>query len=291
MKYIVGVDIGATKINFVLTKGRRVLKVKKILTPKTKKKLIEAVKETIKQFSESGSSRKICGVGIGIPGPLNEKGDLILNPPNLRCLWNCPLAKIIEKDLGIKTRMDNDANCFILAEALLGAGRGAKMVFGVTLGTGVGGGLVVDGRLQRGAFGSAGEVGHMTIKFDGKQCTCGARGCFEEYASERFILREAKVFPRELGRLAEKGNKESLKIFEEYGRLLGIGLANVVNLLDPEVIVIGGGIIRNYKFFSRTAQLEMKKRVFSPLSRKYVKIKRAKLGDLAGAIGAALIIK
>lgn len=267
----IGIDIGGTKINFVLLQKKKIVKFWKILTPKNKGALLETLKNNIPQGVKK--------IGIGVPGPLNKKGDLILNPPNLKFLWNCPLAKILEKETGVKTRMDNDVNCFTLGEALLGSGRGAKIVFGITLGTGVGGGLVIDNKIYRGFFGSAGEVGHITIRFDGPKCACGALGCLEEYCSERFFFSKGVV---------PKGLKDRA-IFNEYGRYLGAGLANVVNLIDPEIIVIGGGISNAYRFFIKETEKEMRKRIISPISQKYVKIKKASFGDLSGAVGAALL--
>lgn len=256
--YKVGIDVGGTKINFVLVRDSRVVKTQKIATPKNKEELIRIIGEWVEK-----SSRPIRGIGIGVPGPLNANKDLILNPPNLRILRNCPLAKIVAKKTGIKSRMENDANCFTLAEALLGAGKGAKIVFGITLGTGVGGGIVINKKIYQGAFGSAGEVGHMTIKFDGLKCGCGNYGCLEAYCSKN--------------------------VHGDYGRMLGVGLASVINLLDPEVIVVGGGISNEYECFINEVKKEIKERAISPLSQKYVKIKKAALGEIAGAIGAALM--
>ena len=184
--------------------------------------------------------------------------------------------------------MENDVNCFTLGEALVGAGKGAETVLGITLGTGVGGGIVIDGRIYRGAFGAAGELGHMTIKFDGPRCSCSSFGCLEEYCSERFFLKKGGL-PQKFYDDAEKGDKKALKIYNEYGKYLGIGLANVINLLDPEVIVIGGGIANAYKLFVKEMEKEIRKRVISPVSKKYVKIKKAALNGLGGAVGAALL--
>lgn len=275
-----GIDIGGTKINFILLEGKRIIKSWKILTPKNRKVLIRALKQNTPQ-----GVRKI---GIGVPGPLNKKGDLVLNPPNLKALRNCPLAKIVEKETGVKTRMENDANCFAFGEALIGAGRGAETVFGITLGTGVGGGIVIGKKLYRGAFGAAGEVGHTTIKFDGPRCSCRALGCLEEYCSERFFLKKGGS-PKEFFGQAEKGVKKAIEIYREYGRFLGVGLANVINLFNPEVIVIGGGIANAYKFFANEMKKEIGKRVISPVSKKNVRMKKAVFGDFGGAVGAALL--
>lgn len=289
--YVIGVDIGATKISFVLLKGAEVLKKKKIVTPKTKKEIIKELGDNIKYFSLKIRKKEISGVGIGVPGPLDIQRGLILNPPNLTLLENCPLTKIVEKKFRIKIRMDNDVNCFTLAEAVLGAGKGAKIVFGLTLGTGVGGGIVIDKKIYRGAFGGAGEAGHMTINLAGSKCTCGNYGCLEEYCSERFIKRRTGLTPQELEKKARRGDKQARKVFGELGKFLGVGLVNIVNLLSPEVIVVGGGISKAGNLILESARETIKSQILSPLVKKNVKIKKAKLGEFGGAIGAALLVK
>lgn len=289
MNYAIGVDIGATKTNFVLLKNLRIVRTQKIATPKSKKKLIEAIDEKIKELISGLNKSEISGIGMGVTGPLNKEKDLMLNPPNQKFLKGCPLARIIGQDLKIKTIMNNDVACFALAEATMGAGKGQKIVLGVTLGTGLGGGIIINGQLYRGFFGSAGEVGHMVIKFDGPRCHCSSFGCFEEYGSERFF-KKRKASPKELAAAARKGDKKALKIFSQYGRYLGIGLSNAINVLDPAVIVLGGGIANTYLLFIKELKREIQKRVISPLAKRGVKIEKAKLGDLAGAIGAALFL-
>jgi len=296
MKYSIGVDIGKTKIIFVLLKNWRTIKRQKVFTPRNKKEIIKIVEENIKKLITDIPKSQILGIGIGVPGPLNKKGDLVLNPPNLKSLQNCPLAKIIERDLSLKTRMENDVNCFALAEAVMGAGKNCKIVLGITLGSGIGGGLVFrisnnKFKIYRGAFGGAGEVGHMVIKFDGSKCSCGNLGCFEEYASQEFIARKSKLSPLELEKRAKKGEKRARMIYEEFGENLGIGLANLINILDPEIIVIGGSFSKVGALILNPAKKEVKKRVLSPQSKKFVKIKVAKLGEFAGGIGAALLLK
>jgi len=275
----IGIDIGASKIGFVLLENSQVIKTtKKIATPSSKEKLLALLKENINQMISGLAKPKVQGIGIGVPGPLNNKGDLILNPPNLKYLSQCPLAKIIEKELKLKTTMENDSNCFTLAEALLGAGQGFKTVFGITLGSGVGGGIVIGGKIYQGSFSSTSEVGHMIINFDGPACSCGSHGCLEEYCSKRFFLKH--------GTTPQKANKS---LYQEYGKYLGIGLANIINLLDPEVIVVGGGISKSLSLFLKQARQEALRLTLSPISRKCVKIKKAKLGEFSGAIGAGLL--
>lgn len=292
MEYAIGVDIGNTKISFVLSEGGRLVSSQIILTPKNKKEVVKIIKENIHKFKKEIGKQKIEGVGIGIAGPLNKERTLILNPPNLRILANFPLAKIVEKESGIKTIMENDVKCFTLAEAIMGAGKGYDSVLGLTLGSGIGGGFVFKDtggkiRIYKGIFGGAGEVGHMTIKMDGEKCSCGNLGCFENYASEKFF----DIPPLEMEKRAKKGEQYAKTVYQEFGRNLGVGLANLINILDPEIVVIGGGIAKAWPLFLNAAKSEIKKRVLSIESKKSVKIKISKLGDLAGAIGAALLLE
>ncbi|PIS17234.1 MAG: hypothetical protein COT59_01775 [Candidatus Nealsonbacteria bacterium CG09_land_8_20_14_0_10_42_14] len=277
--YKIGVDIGGTKINFVLLKNSKIVRTGRIATPKSKAKLIEVLVKNIERLISNLPKSKISGIGLGVPSPLDLKGDLILNPVNIRCLRNVRLAKIIQKKVKIKTVMANDADCFALAETLWGAGKGARTVFGMTLGSGVGGGIVMAGKIYRGTFGSAGEAGHMMIDSDGS---------LEDYCSAKFFLKQG-FSPQELSEMAKRGDKKAQKIYREYGRYLGIGLSNIVNILDPQVFILGGGIANSFPLFIEQAKKEVDKRAISPLSRKYVKIRKAKLGELAGAIGAALL--
>ncbi len=287
--YKIGIDIGATNIVFALVENLKVLKTQKISCPRSKKEIINVIKKNIKELQANLGVSKIFGIGIGVPGPLSKDRDKILNPPNLKVLKNCSLSKIFEKDLKISTKMENDANCFALAEERIGAGKGAKIVLGITLGSGIGSGIIINGKIFQGAFGSAGEIGHMSIKFDGKKCSCGSNGCFEQYASQKYIKTLSKISPQELVLLAKKGDKKAQKIWKDFGKNLGIGLANIINILDPEIVVIGGGLSNSWDLILEPAKKEIKKCVLSPLSKKNVKIKKAKLGGMAGAIGAALL--
>ncbi len=286
MKYFVGIDVGATKIIFLLLANNKIVKKKKIPTPKTKADFLAVVKENL-----ALETKKISGVGIGIPAQLDLKRKLILSSPNLTYLNNCPLTQLVKGFLSekIPVAMDNDANCFALAEACLGAGQAVNVVCGITLGSGIGAGIVLGREIYHGAHGSGGEVGHMSIKFDGYKCSCGSFGCFEEYASEKFFKRR-RISSKELEIKARAGDKKALQLFIDYGRYLGIGLANIVNVLDPEIIVLGGGTSKTSKFFMKSTQEECARRVISPLAKKYVRIKKAKLGEFSGAVGAALLL-
>lgn len=277
INYSIGIDIGASNTRFVLLKNLGILAFRKISTPKTKKEIIKALEKNIREIAIKPGFAKIFGIGIGIPGPLSKKRDLIFNPPNLTCLKNCPLPEIITKDLKIKTKIENDANCFALAEAGIGAGKAAEIALGITLGSGLGGGLVIKEKIYQGAFGNAGEAGHMIIK---------SNLTFEDLCSAKFFKPKSA---RKIAERAKAGDKKALKIWQDFGRNLGIGLANIINILDPEVIVIGGGISQSHKFFMKSAKQEIQKRVLSPVSKKNVKIRITKFKGFAGAIGAALL--
>ena len=266
--------------------NNKIIKKKKIPTPRTKADFLAAVKENL-----NSETKKISGVGIGIPAQLNLERKLILNSPNLAYLNDCPLTQVVKGFLPRKTpvAMDNDANCFALAEACLGAGQAVKVVCGITLGSGIGAGIILNRRIHHGAHGSGGEVGHMSIKFDGHKCSCGNSGCFEEYASEKFFKRK-NISSKEMETKAKAGDKKALQLFSDYSRYLGVGLANIVNILDPEIIVLGGGISKANRFFMKSAQEECVRRVISPLAKKYVRIRKAKLGEFSGAVGAALLL-
>ena len=177
----------------------------------------------------------------------------------------------------------------------MGSGKNAKIILGITLGTGLGGGLIekIGNKISvyRGAFNSAGEFGHMTIKFDGPKCSCGNYGCLEEYVSKRFIIRESGYPEDKIIEKSRKKDKKIVKVYQKLGKNLGIGLANLINILDPEVIIIGGGISKSASLFLKEAKKEFKRRTYSPSSKKLVKIKLSKLGEFSGAIGAALLFK
>ena len=297
MKYSIGVDIGATKISFVLLKEFFIIARRKIKTPSRKKEIIKAVEENIKGLISNISKSEISGIGLGVAGPFNKKSDTILNSPNLKMLSNLKLAKIIEKDMGIRAKTENDARCFALAEAMMGAGKGKEIVLGLTIGSGIGGGLIFSKtrsknhkfKIYKGAFGGACEIGHMVFDLKGPECSCKSNGCFENYASEKFIRRKSKISSIGLEEKAKQGDKKAKKIYEEFGRNLGAGLASLVNILDPELIVIGGGFAKSGALILEPAKKEMKNRILSTNSRKSVKIEITKLGEFAGAIGAALL--
>jgi len=264
MGYAIGLDIGGTHVEGVAVNERlEIVKRMKIPLPKNKTKKI--VTEKLFECVESLSREKgMKAIGIGVPGLI--KNSVVFRSPNLTFLDGMDFRGLFKK---YKARIvaDNDVNCMAFGEAVK---RKARNMVVLTLGTGIGGGIVIYGRVYRGSS-FAGEVGHMTIKFDGHRCTCGNTGCFEEYAGARGVRRLSSellgksIEPKDVYELAKSGNKKALQVWSEYGRMLGVGLANLVDALDPEVIVLGGGIARAHKFFEGSMKNEMKKRMMLPL--------------------------
>jgi len=297
-----GIDIGGTNIKGVLLLGNKIVKRIKIPTKsKTNKKIILAqiykcIEKLLHKSQNVGRvTSHINGIGVGIAGPVDFENQKILNPPNVTGLKGIDLKREIEEKFKIKTFIDNDVHCLTLAETLLGAGKGKKMVVGLGLGTGVGGGIVIDGKVVYGKSGTAGEMGHMTINKYGRKCACGQRGCLEAYINEKGIRKTAfEIFGKRIDtitlyNMARKGNKKAIEVWQETGKYLGLGLANIVDSLNPDIIIIGGGIANAGELILNSAKKEMRKNILSPLARKTSVIK-AKLGEFAGAVGAGLII-
>jgi len=278
-----GIDIGGTNIvaGLVNAKGR----ILKRTTFKAGKDILNTLFRAISDVK----TRKIRGIGIGTPGPINlEKGSVgkMLNLP----LKNLALRSMINKRFGLRTEIDNDANCFVLGEAVYGAGKGCKNVVGLTLGTGVGGGIVINQRIYHGRN-NAGELGHTTINFDGPKAKCGNHGCLETYLGKKGVMKLARGLkakePLDVYRLALKGNKQALKVWKEYGTMLGIGIANMINSLDPDIFVVGGNVSKAWRFFSKSMMSEVKKRtLFEPCP-----VVKSKLGENAAVLGAAALVR
>lgn len=293
MTYIIGVDLGGTKINTVLmNKEANVIRRIKLSTPKNKSVTIKKIIDSVNFVSYSINKKKILGVGVGVPGILNKERSKILRLPNLPSWKNVNLKKILEKKLKFKILMENDANCMALGEFLFGYGKNKKIkhLVCVTLGTGIGGGIIINKEIYNGE-GNAAEIGHTTIESKGFKCSCGNYGCLSEYVAVRGLHRIAKKLKIKednvikIQELAKRGNKKAKKVYEIAGNYLGIGLSNIVKILDPEVIVIGGGISNSGNILLKPAYKEMQKRTFF----RTCKIARVKLGDNSGAIGAAAL--
>ncbi len=263
-KYIIGIDIGGSKIIAAVIIGGKVFHKIKIMMSKNKKEFFNQLHLITEQLIKKAGGRKnIRGIGCGIGGVLDLEKGIILSWSNINFLDGLNIKNWLKKEFNYEVVIDNDAKCFTRGEYLFGAGKGYKNIVGMTLGTGVGGGIIIGGKMVYGANGSAGEIGHMIIN-NGKD------------------LEEATV--KQMRKL--KFSKMAAKKFEKN---LGIGFANMINILDPEAIIIGGGIVVASEFFLPRAKEIMKKFIISPKSRKNVKITIGQLGENAGAIGAAAL--
>ncbi len=247
----------------------------------------------------------IRAASVLVPGTVDIFGQTIIQAPNLPSLDGFHLTAELNKQLGWTVLIENDANAAAVGEMWLGAARGAKSIICVTLGTGVGGGIILDGKLWRGVDGSAGEIGHTTVDpFGGVRCKCGNIGCLEQFASATGIVRMAReelanhpdsiltadqLSAERIYEAGMRGDKLALKVLEKMGMYLGTGLANLVNLLNPEIIVIGGGVANGWQLFEKSMRAEVERRAF-PVPAGRVKIVPAKCGDDAGLLGAAHLV-
>ena len=312
--YYIGIDLGGTlaKVGIVNERGRVLAKTSLRTLAYRKKDLInEIIVSIIKLVSSRRIKRnEIGGIGVGLPGLIDSKRGIVRYLVNISGWKNVHFKKIFEQKLNIKTYIDNDVNVMTLGELYHGAGRGVKNMVCITLGTGVGGGIVINGKLYRGKDLVAGEIGHIPINEDGPKCNCGGTACIESYAGNRYLMNklknDLKKNPSVLKKLyrvkhmspplalvdkaARMGDKFSIRFWEEVGLKLGTMLTGVVNLLNPEKIVIGGGVANAVRFIMVPIKKTINKRAMK-IQRKRVKIVRAGLGKDAGMIGAAVLAK
>lgn len=240
---------------------------------------------------------------VVVPGTIDLLNQNVIQAQNIRSLDQFPLRAALEAELGWQVFLENDANAAAIGEMWQGAGRGFKTIVCLTLGTGVGGGLILDGKLWRGADGAAGDIGHATVDpLGGVPCKCGNEGCLEVYASATAIKRmtnqarsrypQSSLFAREdfsardVYEAGVDGDQLAIEVFEQVGTYLGIALANLVNILNPELIIIGGGVANGWRLFEKNMREEITKRAF-PVPAGRVQIVAAECGDDAGLLGAA----
>jgi glucokinase len=229
---------------------------------------------------------KTVAIGVGTPGPADAAGRIARVAINLAGWRDIPLADWLEAKTGKPTVLANDANCAGMGEYWLGAGRRFQHLILLTLGTGVGGAVILDGNLFTGHEGSAGELGLITLNPEGPECNSGNNGSLEQYTSVRAIRRRTGLEPDELGAKARAGDPDALAFWQAYGRDLGAGLASLVYVLTPQAIIIGGGVSASAEFFFPAIWQELERRVL-PSSRSGLQLLKAELGNQAGIVGAA----
>ena len=283
---VIGLDLGGTaiKLGQFLADGTCINSLT-VATPQpaTPEAVVKSMVEAIAQLTPTGNC---LALGVGTPGPADKSGRIAKVAINLSGWQDVPLADWLEAQTGLPTTVANDANCAGLGEAWLGAGKDYQNQIMMTLGTGVGGAIILNGQLFTGHLGAAAELGLITLNFDGPVCNSGNNGSLEQYGSIQAIRRMTGKEPAELGELAERGDKPTLEFWESYGCLLGAGLASLIYVLTPEAIVIGGGISGSTKFFFPATLEEIERRVLLS-SRENLQLLTAKLGNQAGMVGAA----
>jgi len=301
-KFILGIDLGATIVKIgLLDKDYRIKKKKRFFTQdfKDRESLIQRIIEEIKQILKENriDVKDIIGVGLGLPGPVDFKKGKVFYFPNIKGFKNVPLGRIVQRKTGIKTYVDNDTNLAGLAENRFGKGRGFRDAVFLTLGTGVGGAVFVEGKIYRGKNFTAGEIGHIPINEEGPICNCGGKACLERYIGNRYILAKAKkIFKKRdltlevLSQMAKRKNKKALFIWKDVGRKLGIALTGIVNFFNPECIIIGGGLAQAGEVLFSEVRRTINARAMRP-SLKGLKILRARLGVDAGILGAAILAR
>jgi glucokinase len=309
-----GIDLGGTKINTALVDiaGRIVSQdYRETRAAEGPTVVIERMAEAALQVVVRAGveSTQVRAVGVGSPGPIDVHAGVVESPPNLPGWTRVPLGQRIADALELPAFLENDANAAALGEHRFGAGRSTRHMVYVTASTGIGGGFIIDGKLYRGATGSAAEIGHTIILPQGPQCTCGRRGCLEALASGTAIAREgaelvsrgistlivdlaggdpARVGARVVAQAAAEGDTEAQRIIDEAMTYLGLGMANLVNLLNPEVLVIGGGLTNMGEMLFGPVRRIMRQYAF-PTAADAVRIVPAELGDDAGVVGAAAV--
>ncbi|MDJ0690635.1 MAG: ROK family protein [Xenococcaceae cyanobacterium MO_188.B32] len=283
---VIGIDLGGTAI-----KLGRFLKdgtcLESLSVPTPQPSLPEAVVQAIAlNVNKLKENNNCIAIGIGSPGPADSTGRIAKIAINLIGWDNVPLADRLEAKTELPTIVANDANCAGIGEAWLGAGRKFKHLIVLTLGTGVGGAIILDGKLFTGHFGAAGELGLTILDPKGHPCRSGNRGSLEQHASIGAIYRATGKEPAELGKLAQLGDRSALEFWQSYGQILGAAIASLIYVLTPEAVIIGGGISASAEYFLPATITEIEKRVL-PTSRLGLQVLTAELGNKAGMLGAA----
>jgi len=305
-----GIHIGGPNIKMAILGGRGKLLGTHSLPSEVDKGPEDAFARMAGAVPLLGSRKSLRSVGVACAGLVNQVDGMLHSSPNLPRWANAPLAAIARKHFGARTVIENDANAAGYGEYFLGIGEGKGTMICLTLGTGVGGAVVIDGRLLRGSKNYAGEVGHTSICETGPRCSCGNQGCLEAYVGAYALIREARelvargatgylskqveegrpLTPRLIAEAAARGDRGARGIFEEAGSHLGTGIANLINIFNPDLVVVAGGVAKGFHLMRPHVMAQVRKRAF-PESRRAARIVRARLGTRAAAVGAALLAR
>ena len=311
-KYAIGVDLGGTsiKLGIVSETGKLIEKISvRTEAEKGPEKVIEKITHSIRDLTQE-SKYNINGIGIGCPGVVTPGKGIVENPPNFPGWNRVNIGKIISKEFKQPVFVDNDANAAAIGELTFGSGKKYNSFIMITLGTGVGGGIVIDKKIYHGDFGAAGEIGHISIDYNGPKCNCGSCGCIEAYAGNQYLrerVREqlkkhpeskmwkliendlGKVSPRNIQEAAEQGDEFATSVINELGFHLGSAFTSLCNVLDISVFIIGGGISGFGEPLFDTIRKTILKRVMAPIKPR-VKVLPAKLKNDAGIKGASALV-
>jgi glucokinase len=311
---ILGVDIGGTKVaaGLVNAKGEVLFTERtRMVARKSAEEGFQAVRDAIDEVLRHRRAKEVRAIGVSAPGWVDSKSGVLLSATNLPWFCDFPLVREIEKLYGLPARLGNDANVAALAEAAWGAGAGYGNVFYVSLGTGIGTGMVIQNRIYQGRTGAAGEGGHMTINFQGPMCGCGKRGCIEMYASGTAIARRARerfseqgasgslmlkitdgniegVTAETVSKAATARDKLAMEILEEVADHLAIWFGNIIDLLEPDIIVVGGGLARLLMSFVTRIRSQLETWAINPRQQE-VPIVEAHYGSQSAVVGAAAL--
>ncbi len=312
----IGIDVGGTNVKIALVdKSGKIIYSNSVPTyakmgyEYTVNNIKQAIKDLMKETNTT--AKDIDGIGFDFPGQVDYKTGIVKLAPNIPGWVNVPIAQMIEEEFHIPTRIDNDVRCAALGEMKFGAGQGCENFVCITVGTGIGSGLVINGQLVRGASNAAGEIGHIKLQMkDGLICGCGDTGCLEAYASGPSIVAMAQdyikggkstkfremaaaeggeITPYMVAKAAEAGDPVAKRIFEIVGEYIGIGLTSVINLLNPEKVIIGGGVAEAGDLLLNPIRKTIKERAMV-VAGNAVEIVPAQLGNSAGVIGASMLI-
>ncbi len=320
MAYYIGVDVGGTNIACgIVNDNCDIIARSKVKTNERGEKktapyadVLEEIKSAVRiACDEAGITTSAAhSIGIGCPGTCNNKSGLVEYSNNLGFL-NVPLKKDMEDEFGIPVYLENDANAAAFGEFVAGAAKGSNNAVVITLGTGVGSGIIIDGRIYRGSNFAGGEIGHTVIVADGLECTCGRRGCFEAYSSATGLVRmtiqaselnpdslmtkiiheDGKVSARTAYKAMKAGDPVGKAVTEQYIKYLSCGIANVINTFQPDILCIGGGVCNEGDTLLKPLKEAVAEQIYSKRSEKNTEIVICRLGNDAGIIGAAMLFR
>jgi len=309
----IGIDVGGTNVKIALVEDGKIIYSNSVPTyakmgyEYTINNIKQAIRDLMKETNTDNKS--IEGIGFDFPGQVDYKTGVVKLAPNIPGWVNIPIAKLIEDEFHIPTRIDNDVRCAALGEMNYGAGKGCENFICITVGTGIGSGIVINGKIVRGTSNAAGEIGHIKLQTKGGNiCGCGDTGCLEAYASGPCIVAMAQdyikggkaakfremagdeeITPYIVAKAAESGDPVAKRIFEITGEYIGLGLVSVINLLNPEKVIVGGGVAECGELLLEPIRRTVKQRAMK-IAGETVEIVPAQLGNSAGVIGASMLI-